>query len=109
MLLNNLVEPEIAIYCGYTITSLTGFLLFINFIVILVVSVQAIKRKCELRTLRKAALANQKAKLAIKAKLQKKSNQQKSESESSERSSVDPSQSSFNSSLMSYSDPKALI
>lgn len=53
VLLNNLVEPEIAVWCGNTITGLTGFLLALNMVVIAVVSFKAILRKLYLRKLRK--------------------------------------------------------
>ena len=53
VLLNNLVEVEIAIHCGNSITVLTGLLLVINFLVILVVSAKAIFRKWQLSRMKK--------------------------------------------------------
>lgn len=56
ILLNNLVELEVAEWCGNTITGLTGILLLVNLTVISVVSIKVIWRKCYLRWLKSRAL-----------------------------------------------------
>ena len=58
VLLNNLVQPEVGLWCGNAITGFIGLLLLLNMTVIVVVSIQAIIRKCYLRRLRiKAVIA----------------------------------------------------
>ena len=67
LLLNNLIEDEIAIQCGNIISSITAFLLFINFCIIAIVSFRAIKRKILLRSLKKRAMKAAEERNRIKA------------------------------------------
>ena len=58
VLLNNLVVAEVAEQCGNIVVSLTGLMLFINLVVIIVVSIQAIRRQLLLIALKKKTLSD---------------------------------------------------